>query len=275
MIRFRADPGADQFYALKTFRADGSAAITPIWLAPVGSGWFGYTPARSWKVRRIEHNPQIELAPCQFDGTPLSEWRRGRAGILPAQLRGEATRALRRKYGRKFDVFALTLALGRPRRHGGPAVGLAIRLDGETPEPNPAGRRPSAPEPAPADTPPRPDGPSQGGPGQGGPSPLDVAVFLDEVLLLAAYAVGGARSVDGPVAGVLLAFALPIGAGLVWGRWLPPRARHRLGRTGALAVKLTLFTAAAGLLAATGLSPWAIAFWAGSLPLVIASERRR
>lgn len=150
VIRFRADPAGDRFYALKTFRIDGSSVVTPIWLAPAEPRWLGYTAGRSWKIRRIERNPRIELAPCTFDGTPLGEWRPGRVEVLPHSRRGEATRALRRKYGRRFDVFALLLFLGRPRRHGGRAVGLAVTLDGNgadrgrrAPSPRQEGRRDS------------------------------------------------------------------------------------------------------------------------------------
>lgn len=94
-LAFQADPRGDQFYALTTFRRDGSAVSTPIWLAPAGGRWYGYTPARSGKVRRIARNENIEVASSDFHGEPRGDWRTGRARILPRSQLSTAKRALR------------------------------------------------------------------------------------------------------------------------------------------------------------------------------------
>lgn len=136
-MAFSNDPDGDQFFALRTYRADGSPVSTPIWLAPAGGRWYGYTPGRSWKVRRIRSNSQVDVARSTFDGTPTGPWRAGAARVLPADRLGTAKRALTAKYGNKFRVFALTTLLGRFRRHGGRAVGLEI----DVPDGLPALRR--------------------------------------------------------------------------------------------------------------------------------------
>lgn len=110
----------------ETFRRDGSAVSTPIWLAPAGGHWYGYTPGRSGKVRRIARNPSIKVATSDFHGQPRGDWWAGQARILPPSQLSTAKRALRTKYGLKFRLFTLITLLGRPRRHGGRAFGLEI-----------------------------------------------------------------------------------------------------------------------------------------------------
>ncbi len=128
-MAFRDDPGGDQFFALRTFRRDGSAASTPVWLAPVGDLWYGYTPGRSWKVARIRRTARVEIAPSTFDGGPTGPWRSGSARVLSARELRTAKRAMTAKYGNKFRVFVITTLLGSLRKHGGRAVGVEISLD--------------------------------------------------------------------------------------------------------------------------------------------------
>lgn len=128
----RRDRLADEYYALRTFRADGSPVLTPIWLAPQGGCLYGYTPARSWKVARIRRDPRVEIAPSDFDGVPNGAWHRGRARVLPASGLRTAKRAMTVKYGNRFRWFAVVTLIGRPRKHGGRAVGIEISLDRDT-----------------------------------------------------------------------------------------------------------------------------------------------
>ncbi|MFI5717237.1 PPOX class F420-dependent oxidoreductase [Nocardia sp. NPDC051750] len=127
-MAFTDDPDGDQFFALRTFRADGSPVTTAIWLAPAGGRWYAYTPGRSWKVRRIIADPRIEVARSTFDGTPTGPWRAGTAQVLPPGRRQTAAQALKAKYGNKFRIFVLTTLLGSVRRRGGRAVGLELDI---------------------------------------------------------------------------------------------------------------------------------------------------
>ncbi|WP_280434505.1 PPOX class F420-dependent oxidoreductase [Nocardia carnea] len=132
-MAFTNDPDGDRFFALRTFRGDGTAVSTPIWLAPAGDRWYGYTPERSWKVRRIRANPRVEVARSTFDGTPTGPWRSGTALVLPRDQVRRARQALTTAYGNKFRIFVLVTLLGRLRRHGGRAVGLEIEIPGGLP----------------------------------------------------------------------------------------------------------------------------------------------
>lgn len=76
--------------------------------------------------------------------------------------------------------------------------------------------------------------------------------FAAELGMLAALAYVGWRSADGGLPGVVLAVALPVLAGSVWGRWVAPRASKRLTDPARLAVELVLFGATVIGLVAVG-----------------------
>jgi hypothetical protein len=101
---------------------------------------------------------------------------------------------------------------------------------------------------------------------------LQVAVFLEELVLLAALAVAGGRLVDGTVASIALAAALPLAAAVVWGLVLAPRAQRRLGHPVRLVAKLALVAAASALLVWGDLPWWGAVFFAGSAALLTAGE---
>src|SRR3954451_22253879 len=80
---------------------------------------------------------------------------------------------------------------------------------------------------------------------------LDAAVFVVEIVLLVVLAISGA-SIDAPlVTRVALAVSLVAVAGLVWGRWLAPRAPHPIDYPQRVVAKLVVFAVAALAFAAT------------------------
>lgn len=127
-MRFERDSSGENFYALTTFRRDGTAVSTPIWLAPANGRWYAFTPSRSGKVRRLRRNPQVQVAPSDFQGEPSAAARNGTARVLPDSEFAAATTALTQKYGWQFRFFRLVSRLGRGRRRGGRPVGLEIVL---------------------------------------------------------------------------------------------------------------------------------------------------
>lgn len=136
-MAFRSDPDGDQFFALRTFRTNGTPVTTPVWLAPADGHWYCWTPGRSWKVRRIRADPHVQVARSDFHGSPATAFTPGRARVLPGKNRHHASRALAGKYGMKFRVFTVFMLLTRFRKAMGPAVGLQITLDADLGIPHP------------------------------------------------------------------------------------------------------------------------------------------
>jgi PPOX class probable F420-dependent enzyme len=110
--------GEEKFVALTTFRRSGVPVPTPVWVARDGDALVVTTPAGSGKVKRLRHNPRVELVPCSRRG-------RVRNGASPvagtAEIVGDnedalrLTDALRRKYGVEFR---LVMAVERLVRSG-------------------------------------------------------------------------------------------------------------------------------------------------------------
>src|SRR5690625_7557467 len=120
-MAFRSDPTGDQFFALRTFRADGSAVTTPVWLAPAGGHWYCYTPGRSWKVRRIRANEQVQVARSDFHGEPYGPFTPGTARVLPRTRLGEVRRVPARKDGLKFRLLQVFMLPAGSLHTQGPA----------------------------------------------------------------------------------------------------------------------------------------------------------
>ena len=58
-------PLADaRFVSLTTFRRSGEAVSTPVWVGRDGEALVVLTPADSGKVRRLRHDPRVEMRPC-------------------------------------------------------------------------------------------------------------------------------------------------------------------------------------------------------------------
>jgi hypothetical protein len=101
---------------------------------------------------------------------------------------------------------------------------------------------------------------------------LEVAVFLDELVLLAAFAVAGAHLADGTIARIALAVALPLAVAVIWGLRLAPRAERRLGHPARLAAKLALVAAASALLVWADLPWWGAIVFVASAALLTRAE---
>src|SRR3954466_13034235 len=94
--------GDERFVALTTFKRNGQGVATPMWIGRDGADLFVWTPADSWKVKRVRNNPRVLLAPSSRfgkvgDGVPPVE---GTAQVVtdPVTVQRLA-REIRRKYG--------------------------------------------------------------------------------------------------------------------------------------------------------------------------------
>jgi PPOX class probable F420-dependent enzyme len=88
------------YVSLRSFKRDGGAVDTPVWVAPLDGRLVVFTLRASWKVKRIRRNPRVELARCSMRGTVSGPWHAGTCRIVddPAEeARGYA--ALDAKYG--------------------------------------------------------------------------------------------------------------------------------------------------------------------------------
>src|SRR5580693_8036638 len=99
--------GAEKFVSLTTFKKDGSAVAAPMWIGRDGNHLFAWTPADSWKVKRVKNNPQVVLVPCGRTGK-VRDGAQPVDGIAevftePATVQRLAA-VIRRKYGLEFII---------------------------------------------------------------------------------------------------------------------------------------------------------------------------
>jgi PPOX class probable F420-dependent enzyme len=108
--------GVVPFSRITTFKRDGSPVSVPIWQAVGGDKIYMFTEAGSWKVKRLQRNPKVELTTCDWrgnlDGGPT--WT-GSARVVDDKAGiKRAYSALDRKYGwQKWLVDSLSKIGGR------------------------------------------------------------------------------------------------------------------------------------------------------------------
>jgi PPOX class probable F420-dependent enzyme len=98
--------GDEPFVDLVSFRPDGSAAHTPVWVSGDGERLFVSTFGDSWKVRRVLADPLVAVAACDGPGNPLpgETYVAGRAEVLDRSEFRPGVRAHRAKYGGHFSI---------------------------------------------------------------------------------------------------------------------------------------------------------------------------
>ena len=60
--------GAEKYVLLTTYRKDGRAVPTPLWVVPDGPGLAFWTPTGTGKLKRIRNNGRVTVQPCDFCG---------------------------------------------------------------------------------------------------------------------------------------------------------------------------------------------------------------
>jgi len=90
----------ERYISLTTFRRDGSAASTPVWVvSDDGERLLVWTGAETWKVKRIRRDPRVRVAPSDARGRERGPRSEGTACVLGAEAADIVVPLLRRKYG--------------------------------------------------------------------------------------------------------------------------------------------------------------------------------
>lgn len=83
---------------LTSYRKDGTPVGTPVHIAVDGDRAYVRTFDKAWKVKRMQHNPEVEIAPSTVRGAPTGPAIRARARLLDGEESARAGRALARKH---------------------------------------------------------------------------------------------------------------------------------------------------------------------------------
>jgi uncharacterized protein len=102
--------GAEKFVSLTTFKRNGDAAASPMWIVGDGDQLLAWTPADAWKVKRIRRDPRVTLTPCGRTGKVRNEQPvlAGTAEVITDSdevVRVESI--IKRKYGLEYRIVTL------------------------------------------------------------------------------------------------------------------------------------------------------------------------
>ncbi|MDC3376763.1 PPOX class F420-dependent oxidoreductase [Candidatus Nanopelagicales bacterium] len=121
--------GTGKYLSLTTFKKDGSAVATPVWVARDGDELVVITDATSGKARRIRNNSSVRLAPCDMRGQVTGSSVDGSAQLTDSTGTKSVAAQVKRKYGLAFSAIGWMEKL---RRRSSDSVGIRIRI-AETP----------------------------------------------------------------------------------------------------------------------------------------------
>jgi PPOX class probable F420-dependent enzyme len=63
----------ERYVAFTTYRKDGSAVTTPVWINPASDGRIAFTTSMgTGKTKRLKNNPRVVVQPCNFRGVVKS-----------------------------------------------------------------------------------------------------------------------------------------------------------------------------------------------------------
>lgn len=113
-----------QYVLLTTFRRDGRAVPTPVWVARDGDELVVYSAPDAGKVKRIRRDGTVRIAPCTVRGKPTGPDVAGHARLLDESGFPGVHRAMIAKYGILYRI----TSLGSRLRRREPPAGIAITL---------------------------------------------------------------------------------------------------------------------------------------------------
>ena len=109
---------AERYVSLVTFRRNGNAAATPIWVAAHNGKLYAVTNGTSVKMKRLKANDRIRLAACDARGKVRGKWTEGHGRrVDDVALMQQAQLALESKYGWQVAVLKVFSTLFGRARH--------------------------------------------------------------------------------------------------------------------------------------------------------------
>ncbi|OBC00523.1 PPOX class F420-dependent enzyme [Mycobacterium sp. 852013-50091_SCH5140682] len=92
--------GRANYVSFTSYRKDGSAVSTPVWIAPAEGKLYFFSEVGAYKVKRVRRNPSVTLQPCDVrgktrPGAPVVE---GTARVLDHTETPKVRKIVNRKY---------------------------------------------------------------------------------------------------------------------------------------------------------------------------------
>jgi len=117
--------GSEKYVLLTTFRRDGRAVSTPLWVVADGAGLAFWTPKDTGKVKRIRNDGRVTVTACDFRGNPSGQPIEAQARIGDSADRRRLGQALKKKYGL---MGWLTLVGSKLRRGTDGTIAILVQI---------------------------------------------------------------------------------------------------------------------------------------------------
>ena len=114
-----------RYIQLTTFRKDGRAVPTPVWLAPDGETLLAFSDATSGKVKRIRNSGRVLVAPCDGRGRTSGPAIEAIATLTDEDGTRRVLDAIRRRYGLQARLLQWIAELRRSNAQK--QIGIVIR----------------------------------------------------------------------------------------------------------------------------------------------------
>ena len=125
--------GSAKYISLTTFRSDGTAVATPVWVVREADTLRVITDPMSGKAKRLRNNPDVLVSPCDMRGrvTPGAVSVTGKVAFQDADTTRATMATITKKYGLMGRVLTFMNTRRAKKASGGtPAhVGLTVTLD--------------------------------------------------------------------------------------------------------------------------------------------------
>ena len=115
-----------KYLSLTTFKKDGTAVATPVWVARDGGELVVITDATSGKAKRIRNSGRVVLAPCDMRGKVTGASVDGVASLTNSTETERIAAQIKRKYGLAYTMITLLERLRRRDSNG--SVGIRIEV---------------------------------------------------------------------------------------------------------------------------------------------------
>ncbi|MFG1647748.1 PPOX class F420-dependent oxidoreductase [Amycolatopsis sp. NPDC049252] len=117
---------AERYVVLTTFRKDGRAVPTPIWVAGDGGELVFNSVRNVGKVKRIRNSGRVEVQACDLRG------KKTHGAVVSGQARLldlDETRRVQQVIGRKYGVLGrVSMFFSKLRGPADRTVGIAVKL---------------------------------------------------------------------------------------------------------------------------------------------------
>jgi uncharacterized protein len=118
MMGAMADLGRQRYISITTYRRDGSAVATPVWVTASGDRLYVWTGPQTGKAKRIRRNPAVTIAPCTARGQLTGPAIPASAQVVAMADRPDIWPLFLAKYGVQMRAVMWSARVSRLLRRG-------------------------------------------------------------------------------------------------------------------------------------------------------------